>query len=84
MKMNPGHLVKWVGGESGRLEEDIFYYDPNELAVGAVRENEEGSGGHGAYSARKEGVRRQVGNRGESKDRCGSPPRPHSTTTCRV
>lgn len=32
-------------------------------------------GGHGAYGARKEGMRRQVGNRGESKDRCGSPPR---------
>lgn len=25
-------------------------------------------------------MRRQVGNRGESKDHCGSPPRPHSTT----
>lgn len=71
-------------GSGEPLEEDMFYYNPNELAVGAMRETEEGSGGHGAYGARKEGVRRQVGNRGESKDCCGSPPRPHSTTICRV
>lgn len=73
-------LATWSSGSrgwSGRsLGEDICHYDPNELAAGASRgKSEEGSGGHGAYGARKEGMRRQVGNRGESKDRCGSPPR---------
>lgn len=72
------------GGQEGPWRRIYVTMISNELAAGPKEGRaRKDQGAMVPTVLGKEGMRRQVGNR-ESKDHCGSPPRPHSTTPGRV